>query len=312
MKATVASAWPLSKKAAMRMGGTVGVESGARRRAVAFGYFFRPASSERLACLRPNSGGYFKLAFLLGKRMISHPYMENDVKLEADMYRLGAWAHARRKQLIQVLVGALAIGAVIGIYIWHKNSTETNASESLSKLVGTTNVAPYLKLADDYHGTGGAARALLVAGGMFFDAGKFKDAQDQFEKFMREYADSPLAGQASLGVAASLEAQGKIAEATSRYEDLVRHHSMDSTAPQAKSALARLYLAQNKPEQALQYYRELAQNNNQDSWSAEAGIQAEELLQKYPNLRKPVAPPLASPATPSPATPPPAPTLPKK
>jgi len=49
-------------------------------------------------------------------------------------------------------------------------------------------------------------------------------------------------------------------------------------------------MGQNKPEQALRMYEELAKAGNNDTWSAEAGIQAEELLAKYPALRKPANP----------------------
>ena len=94
-------------------------------------------------------------------------------------------------------------------------------------------------MANDYPGTTAAARALLTAAGMLFDAGKFKEAQDQFEKCLRDYSDFPLVNQASLGIAACLEAQGKTADAAARYDDYIKRHGSDSTIQQAKSALAR-------------------------------------------------------------------------
>ena len=71
-----------------------------------------------------------------------------------------------------------------------------------------------------------------------------------------------------------------------------------------------LYVTENKPELAYELYVDLANKNNPDTWTAEAGIQAEELLIKYPKLRKP-APAAASPVT-SLTTPPPTLTIPKK
>jgi predicted negative regulator of RcsB-dependent stress response len=242
--------------------------------------------------------------------------MDNEVKNTADFYRLVAWAHARRKQLIWISVTVVAVGLIVGVYTWHKNYNESMASESLSKLklpassepATATGADPYLKLASDYPGTRAAARALLIAGGILFDANKFKEAQSQFEKFLAEYGDFSLASQAAIGVAACLEAQGKLPEAASRYDDIVKRHSMDPTAPQAKSSLARIYVAQNKPELAFELYQQMAQANNQDSWSSEAGIQAEELLLKYPNLRKPAP----APAAPAPSATSPTLNLPKK
>lgn len=244
--------------------------------------------------------------------------MDNEVKHTTELYRLVAWAYAKRKELIGISAAVVVIGAAIGIYVWHKNYNETSAAEALSNLKSPASLEnitasaadPYIKLADEYQGTSAAARALLTAGGILFDAGKFKEAQEQFEKLLGTYPDFPLADEASLGVAASLEAQGKLAEAATHYDDFIKRHTGDSALPEAKSALARLYVEQNKPDKAFELYTELARANNADSWSAEAGIQAEELVQKYPGLRKPVAtspPPGTSQAAPAPTF-----TFPKK
>jgi tetratricopeptide (TPR) repeat protein len=225
--------------------------------------------------------------------------MDEDIKMTADMYRLVAWVQAQRKPLIVIATAVAAVALIVVIYIWHTNANETLAAETLSKLKPSSAspdspasaADPYLRLVNDFSGTRAAGRALLVAGGIFFDAGKYSDAQKQFGRFLQEYPDSPLANQAAVGVAASLEASTNIAEATSRYSELLSRHPNDSTTPQVKSALARLYVAQNKPDKAFELYAQLAQANNPDSWSSEAGIQAEELLHKYPALRKAIAPP---------------------
>ncbi len=237
--------------------------------------------------------------------------MENEVKQTADFYRLVAWIHANRKRLIWISAAVLIVGAGIGIFNWNKSNREAQANEALSNIKlpasaeESTNAAtaePYLKVANDYPGTSGGARALLMAGGILFDAGKFQEARKQFEQFMAQYPDYPLADQALLGVDTSYEAEGNLTEAASRYKDFVEHHPAASTLPQVKSALARVYLAQNKPELALQQYEDLERSRNNDSWTAEAAIQKEELLTKYPNLKKqplvttpPVAPLIATP-----------------
>lgn len=230
--------------------------------------------------------------------------MENEVKQTTDFYRLVAWMHANRKRLIVISAVILIAGAGIGIFNWNKSNREAQANEALSNInpptnaEGSTNAAaaePYLKVAADYKGTSGGARALLIAGGILFDAGKFQEAQKRFEQFLGEYPDYPLADQALLGVNASYEAEGNLTEAATRYKDFVERHPTASTLPQAKSALARVYLAENKPELALQQYDDLERTRNNDSWTAEAGIQKEELLAKHPNLRKqPTIPAAAS------------------
>jgi TolA-binding protein len=220
----------------------------------------------------------------------------------ADLYQIIAWLHHNRKQVITVACGVLAVAAVIGGVFWHKSYVETQANTALGILAlpgaaqsGDSSARDFLKIADDFPGTTAASRALLIAGGILFDAGKFDDARAAFEKFMGQYSSSPLANQALLGIASSLEAQGKIQEAASRYEDLRNHYGADSTASQVKSALARCYVALNKPELAKTLYEDLSHSQYSDSWTAEAPSQLQELLVKYPNLAKPAASTNASP-----------------
>lgn len=234
--------------------------------------------------------------------------MDKAVEQSPDYYELLAWLHANRQRVIAISAAVIVIGAAIGIYFWHNNYRETQANIALSDIKLPTPVRgaqpippdgqPYIDVANQYSGTSAGSRALLLGAEAYFDAGKFDQAQAQFGRFLGEYPDSPLANQAALGVAASLEAAGKVTEAATRYNDLINRHPNSSIIPQAKSALARLYVAQNKPELAAPIYEELARANNNDTWSAEAGIQLEELLAKYPQLRKP--PPAPAPTTSAP------------
>lgn len=234
--------------------------------------------------------------------------MDKETKHETDLYQLVAWAHANRKRLMAGLVVVLVAGGVFGFTIWNKSHHELMANEALANIKDppgsrehptTADAAPYLQVANDYSGTASAARARLMAGGALFEAGNFKDAKEQFEKFLQENPSHPMANEALLGVAASLEGDGKNADAIARYEDLIKHHMADTTSPQAKSALARLYLAENRPEDALPLYEELARGNNSESWVIEAEIQRQELFARYPNLKKPPVRALAPSPTPA-------------
>ena len=224
--------------------------------------------------------------------------MEPEVQQSADFYAFIAWAHANRKRLI---TGAVVVAVVaLGVWLYFLNIEQheqaaNNALASIRPTAATTGepeIAPeaYLKVAQDYPNTQAGARALLLAAGANFTAGKFKDAQNEFEQFLQNNSSSSLVDKAQLGVAASLEAQGQIAQAATRYDDFIKHNSGNPNLAQAKSALARLYLAQNKPDAALKLYEELAQGHGLDSWSQEAPIQAEEILASHPELRpKPIA-----------------------
>jgi tetratricopeptide (TPR) repeat protein len=112
-----------------------------------------------------------------------------------------------------------------------------------------------------------------------------------------------------LGIAASYEAQGKNAEAAAAYKDLIEHRPNDTAVPQAKFALANLLEQDNKPEPALNYFEDIVRNDPYGSLGSEAGMRAEELKQKYPNLVPPAPAPGPSGALtlpPQPITPVPA------
>jgi predicted negative regulator of RcsB-dependent stress response len=234
--------------------------------------------------------------------------MDKAVDESADFYQLVAWFHANRQRVIVFTAVVLVIAGVVGLYFWHKNNREAQANIALSNAklpiasretqINASDAQAYVTVADDYAGTSAASRALLIAGETYFDAGSYDKAQAQFGRFLAEYPENPLANQASLGIAASLEAQGKVPEAASRYNDIINRHQGDSIISQAKSALARLYVAENKPEEAAPIYEELARGGNNDTWSAEAGIQLQELLAKYPKLRK--QPPAQAPTSAAP------------
>lgn len=224
--------------------------------------------------------------------------MDNDNKQHGgDFYALVAWADANRKQLMWTVGLVVAAGLLAGVYFLHKQGREESANAAFCALklphsernvLTSADADQFVQVANNYPGTSGAARALLVAGGIYYELGQFPQAQQTFERMLAENGDYPLASKAALGVAASLEAQGKTSEAAAHYEELVRG-SADANWPQAKSALARIYTEENHPDRAFQLYREMLQANSGDSWTMEARVQATELLEKYPALREQLA-----------------------
>jgi predicted negative regulator of RcsB-dependent stress response len=228
--------------------------------------------------------------------------MEKEANQGGDFYALVAWANKNRKQLTWTVGLVLAVVAAAGFYFMHKNSREASANEAFFALkqpvpgqdTPTAAMADqFAQVANDYPETSGGARAMLVAGGIYFEAGEFEKSRVIFQRLLSEHPDFPLANTAAVGIAASLEAEGKTAEATARYEEIVRRGTPDSTAPQARSALARLYTEQNHPDRALEMYKQMLETRSGDSWTMEAQVQVRELLEKYPQLRQQLAPPTA-------------------
>ena len=218
--------------------------------------------------------------------------MQSDAAQLTLQDQLLTWFEKNKRQLLIGAVVIALIGAGAGIYIWHQNEVQADASEALSKFLNMDNAggaqpgatAGLLKVAADYPGSDAAKRAVLLAAGDYFAQGSYKDAQAQFEKFLRDYRESSFADEALLGVAACKDAQGNTDEAIAAYKDIVERHSGDSVAPQARFALGRLYESQHKPEMARDLYMQVAQADPNGTMGSEAGMRLAELYSKNPGL----------------------------
>jgi TolA-binding protein len=224
--------------------------------------------------------------------------MESDATHLPLWQQAWAWFEAHKKQTLWGTVGLVLVGLIVAFVLYRQDEADVSASEALSNVAlpqmngagrGDTPDA-YLKVAAAHPGSRAGARALLLAAGGLFVDGKYDEARNQFERFNREYSDSPFKGEALLGIAACLDAQSKTNEAVTAYKNLIDRRPTDYVLPQARFALARLYEAQNKPELARNLFEEVARNNPYGSLGSEAGIRLEELKIKYPNLAPPVTP----------------------
>lgn len=166
--------------------------------------------------------------------------------VQADIvFKLWPWFEANRNRLIGgVVVGFIAVG-VYSFVTWRGEQKEIAAGEALTALLATPangNTAAQadslVKFAAENSGTAAGERAQLQGATELFTAGRYADAQVQFQKFVERTGSGTLAASAQLGLAASLEAQGKLDLAIAAFQKVV---SMDSTAsPSAQTAKAAL------------------------------------------------------------------------
>lgn len=262
----------------------------------------------------------FKLAFLQPDPEIFALYMQSDATHLSPGDQLLAWFENNKRQAaLSALVLAL-VGVAVGIYFWRQNQVQVSANNALSQAISanlhdqTAANTALLKVASDYPGTAAARRAILMAAANLFTEGQYKDAQAQFDRYLREYRDSPFAMEAVLGVAAAKEAQGMTNEAVAAYKDIVERHPNESVTPNAKFNLARLYQAQGQLELARDYYMQVAQTDPNGPLGSEASMALAELFAHNPKLipskpAMPVAPtaaslPAATPGTPAASEPP--------
>jgi tetratricopeptide (TPR) repeat protein len=231
--------------------------------------------------------------------------MESKVAELPLSHKAWAWFEKNQKQALTSASVVVIVGLIIWFFVWQNGEKQVQASEELSSIAvrqisaaaAGSQDAPqaYLKVASDYPKSKAAARALLLAAGALFTEGKYAESQALFERFTREFHDSPLLGEGLLGVASCLEAQGKTDQAAGAYKDLITRHPADSVAPQAKFSLAGLYEVQKRPELARDLYDQVERESRYGILGGEAGLRLEELAQKNPNLTPAVTVPTPSP-----------------
>jgi len=205
---------------------------------------------------------------------------------------------------IRIALGGSVIVVVavsISFYSWQRDQKEINAGKALTQFMmtvprnatGSQQADLFLKIAGDYQGTSAGQRAWLHGGAMLFAAGRYADAQTQFQKFLDAHPDSFFAAQAALGVATSLDAQGKTDLAAGAYQRVISSSSDVMVTSSAKYALAQIDEHQGKLADAMNLYEEVMRNNPNGSLGSEAGLRAMELKMKLPS-----APPSTAPAAP--------------
>lgn len=219
--------------------------------------------------------------------------MQSDVTQSEGYYKLLTWFELNKTKVIYGTAAAIVVGVIVWFVLYQKSQTQVRSGEALSQvfvsqITGADDrsqaAASYLKVASEFPETEAAAKAILLAASTLFTEGKFAEAQREFERLAREHRDSPFLGQAQLGIAASLDAQGKDNEAITAYKTVADRRSNEAVGTQAKFALARLYVKQGKHELAYPLYEDLARAEPFSSIGSEAGMLAEELKQKHPEL----------------------------
>lgn len=230
--------------------------------------------------------------------------MDNNSTESTFGIRCQAWMEVNKTKLI---IGAVGVGVTIfaGVMIFnYQAEKEARASQALSNIrlpispaqpVPPGTAEQLLQVAQEYHGTMAAPRALLMSAGLVFTEGNYPEAEKRFARVLQEYPASPWLAEAAYGVAASLDAAGKTSEAMAKYEEIRKRYANSAVADQTKLSLARLY-EKSKPEESYRLYEEIMKANpvQYSGLGNEAGMHLEELMKQRPELaklREPVVPP---------------------
>jgi predicted negative regulator of RcsB-dependent stress response len=204
------------------------------------------------------------------------------------LFLLKAWPWVETNK--NRLIGGAAIAVIAIFIIWfmacQRDAKEIAAGQALTQLAissGGPSADAYLKIAGQHPGTVAGQRALLQGAAALFDAGKFTDAQAQFQKFLDAHPDGEFSGQALLGVAASLDAQGKTDLAVGAYQRVINSPFDAMVVSAAKFGLARIEESQGRLNDALVLYQDVASAEPGGSLGSEATMRSMELRSKLPS-----------------------------
>jgi predicted negative regulator of RcsB-dependent stress response len=212
------------------------------------------------------------------------------------LLKLWPWVEANKNRLIAGAVIALIAIFIIWFVACQRDAREIAAGQALTQVaLSSTGPSPdaYLKVAAQYPGMVAGQRAQLQGAAALFDAGKFADAQAQFQIFLDANPDGEFSGLAALGVAASLDAQGKTDLAGGAYQRVVNSSADAVIVGAAKFGLARIDESQGRLNDAFGLYQDVARANPGGSLGSEATMHLMELRSKLP-ATAPVTAPAAS------------------
>lgn len=226
------------------------------------------------------------------------------------IFKIWPWLEANKNRLIGMLAAIIVVAGILFFISSQREQREVDAGQALTSLMvnptlnanGGQISEAFAQLAAKYAGTAAGQRAQLQAGATLFNAGKYADAQAQFQKYLDAGALTPLAATAELGVAACLEAQNKLEPAVAAYQKVVSVYAGSSSVPPAEFALGRIAEQQNKLTEAISHYENTARASLGGSMAQEAAARASELKAKIAAAPKPAA--ASNPiTTPKPAAP---------
>lgn len=201
------------------------------------------------------------------------------------LFKVWNWIEVNRNRVI----GGAALAAVAIMIVWFMVSQhaakEVAAGQALTQAAvsgGYQMADAYAKVAAQYPGTTAGQRATLLGAAALFEAGKYSDAQAQFQKFLDAHPDSEFSSQALLGVATSLDAQGKVDLAPAAYQRVINNSSDTAAVSAAKFGLARIEESQGKLNDALVLFQDVARANPSSVLGSEAAMHLIELRNKLP------------------------------
>lgn len=207
------------------------------------------------------------------------------------IFKLWPWFEANQKRIV-IVVAAVALALAVSFFISsQKKQNEITAGQELTQLMMSPSVSAETlsQLAEKYSGTAAGQRAQLQSAATLFSAGRYADAEKQFQKLLASTATGTFAATAQLGLAASLESQGKAKEAATAYQKVASSFASTPSALPAEFALGRIAEQSGQLAVAVNHYETAARVGQSSSLGSEASFRATEIKAKLAATAKPAA-----------------------
>jgi TolA-binding protein len=206
------------------------------------------------------------------------------------LYKLWPWFEANWVRI--AWGGGIVVVATGLIYFNYERRAqrEIEAGQAMSRAVLTVpdtatagqQADLFLKLAADYPNTSAGQRAMTQGAMVLFTAGKYPEAQAQFQKFLDTYPGGYFAAQAALGVATCMDVQGKPDLAAATYQKIINTYADPVVVDHARFALAQIDERQGKLADAANLYETVLRYNPNSMMGTEAGLRLMELKTRLP------------------------------
>lgn len=164
---------------------------------------------------------------------------------------LAAWAYVEENYVRVLAAGAgVVILILIGVFVMHqmdaqaREAVEAEGRVRVLLLQGQIDdaILDAERVAEAYSGDAAAGRALQLAGGLYFETGRFAEAQAAFERYLQAFDTAgPTRYSAWSGIAAAMEEQGDLAGAAAKYLAFADEFVDSPFAPNALMEAARCY-----------------------------------------------------------------------
>ncbi|MBD3287470.1 tetratricopeptide repeat protein [candidate division KSB1 bacterium] len=185
-------------------------------------------------------------------------------KLVTYYFKAIDYINENSKIVFGIIIGIIAIVALLYMYSWSKENAEMSASLELTKArEELKNTQPeratdiLRSMINNYSGTKSAGRGVYHLANIMYSQSNYDEAFNYYKKYIDDYNDDPILASSSYsGMGACMEQKEEFLKAAEYYKKGAQKFSKNFEAPRQLMAAARCYkLANNRAEAEKMYQK---------------------------------------------------------